>query len=77
MLINNEIDENSTVYIDAKAVGEETSGGELSYRVDKNGGILKAKEKGGDLVGLLPVKKVMYSKNEDEVEERDERMAED
>ena len=84
MLINNEIDENSTVYIDAKAMGEETASGELSYRVDKNGGILKAKEKGGAPVGLLevseeslPMKKVKYINDEDGVEEEGEHMAED
>ncbi|XP_024971060.1 chaperone protein ClpB1 [Cynara cardunculus var. scolymus] len=37
MLIREEIDENSTVYIDAGANGEE-----LSYRTEKNGGVVNA-----------------------------------
>jgi ATP-dependent Clp protease ATP-binding subunit ClpB len=37
MLIREEIDENSTVYVDA-APGKE----ELAYRVDKNGGLVNA-----------------------------------
>lgn len=37
MLIREEIDENSTVYIDAG-----TKGSELVYRVEKNGGLVNA-----------------------------------
>jgi ATP-dependent Clp protease ATP-binding subunit ClpB len=37
MLIREEIDENSTVYVDA-SLGKE----ELTYRVDKNGGVVNA-----------------------------------
>ena len=37
MLIREEIDENSTVYIDAGP-----NGGELVYRVEKNGGLVNA-----------------------------------
>lgn len=37
MLIKEEIDENSTVYIDASI-----DGSELTYRVEKNGGLVNA-----------------------------------
>jgi len=37
MLVKEEIDENSTVYIDAGPAG-----GELNYRVEKNGGLVNA-----------------------------------
>lgn len=37
MLVKAEIDENSTVYIDADLTGKE-----LSYRVEKNGGLVNA-----------------------------------
>ncbi len=37
MLINDEIDDNSTVYVDVKP-----GGGELTYRVERNGGLVNA-----------------------------------
>lgn len=37
MLVKEEIDENSTVYIDAAP-----NGSELAYRVEKNGGLVNA-----------------------------------
>lgn len=48
MLIKEEIDENSTVYIDAK-------GKELVYRVEKNGGLVNAATgKKSDILIELP-----------------------
>lgn len=50
MLIREEIDENSTVYIDA-VPGKK----ELSYRVEKNGGLVNAKtgQKSDILIDIL------------------------
>ncbi|KAJ7563837.1 hypothetical protein O6H91_03G127900 [Diphasiastrum complanatum] len=49
MLIKNEIDDNSTVFIDVKNGGKE-----LSYRVEKNGGLVNAKtgQKSDILIGI-------------------------
>lgn len=50
MLVKEEIDENSTVYVDAAS-----SGKDLSYRVEKNGGLVNAATgKKSDILIQLP-----------------------